>query len=176
MENELTKSEQYIYNKVGKNSGFSAPTSYFDTLEDTIFTKITEENFSNENAFNIPENYFKDLDAKILAKITSEEKETKVISFKERVFKLIPIAAAASIILFIGLNSFVFNTADELSLDSLSNTDIEYWLDSNTLNTTDIANIFEDAILEENEFLFTDLKDESIEDYLDNTSLLNELN
>ena len=81
--------------------------------------------------------------------------------------------------MFIGLNSFVFNTSDELTLDSLSNNDIEYWLDTNTFHSTDITTIYEDEILEENEFLFNELKDESIEDYInsiDDPSLLNELN
>ena len=48
-----------------------------------------------------------------------------------------------------------------------------------TLNNNDIASILEEDILEENEFYFTDIKDESIEDYMnsiDNTSLLNEIN
>lgn len=179
MENELKNSVQYINNKVGKKTGFSAPTNYFDTLEDSILTKLVEENFSNEKAFKVPENYFDDLENNVLQRIASEEKETKVISFKERVFKLIPIAAAASIILFIGLNAFVFNTIDELTLDSLSNNDIEYWLDTNALHSTDIITVYEDDILEENDFLFTEIKDESIEDYLntmDESSLLNELN
>ncbi len=179
MENELKNSVQYINNKVGKKTGFSAPTNYFDNLQDSIQAKIAEESFSKKSAFKVPENYFDDLENNILGRISSEEKETKVISFKERVFKLIPIAAAASIILFIGLNSFVFNTSDELTLDSLSNNDIEYWLDTNTFHSTDITTIYEDEILEENEFLFNELKDESIEDYInsiDDPSLLNELN
>jgi hypothetical protein len=208
MENELKHSVLYINNKVGKKTGFSAPTdyfdnlqdsiqaklaeesfskksafkvpeNYFDTLEDSILTKLVEENFSNEKAFKVPENYFDDLENNVLQRIASEEKETKIISFKERIFKMIPIAAAASIILFIGLNSFVFNTNDEITLDSLSNNDIEYWLDTNTFHSSDISTVYEDDILDENEFLFTEIKDESIEDYIsliDDPSLLNELN
>ena len=105
MENELKNSVQYINNKVGKKTGFSAPTNYFDNLQDSIQAKIAEESFSKKSAFKVPENYFEDLENNVLGRISSEVKETKVISFKERVFKLIPIAAAASIILFIGLNS-----------------------------------------------------------------------
>jgi len=179
MRNELKNSVAYINNKVGKKTGFSAPANYFDTLENSIESILAEEKFAKDSGFKIPKNYFDDLENNILAKISSEEKETKIISFKERVFKLIPIAAAASIVLFIGLNSFVFNTSDELTMDSLSNNDIEYWLDSNTFHSTDLTTEYEDDILEENDFLFTDIKDESIEDYInsiDNSSLLNELN
>jgi hypothetical protein len=42
---------------------------------------------------------------------------------------LIPYAAAASIILFIEANSFVFTTDEELTVDSLSDlVEIEYYL------------------------------------------------
>jgi hypothetical protein len=179
MENELKHSVLYINNKVGKKTGFSAPTDYFDNLQDSIQAKLAEESFSKKSAFKVPENYFDTLENNVLVRISSEEKETKIISFKERIFKMIPIAAAASIILFIGLNSFVFNTNDEITLDSLSNNDIEYWLDTNTFHSSDISTVYEDDILDENEFLFTEIKDESIEDYIsliDDPSLLNELN
>ena len=179
MENEIKNSENYINNKVGKGTGFSTPSNYFDDLEDVITTKISQENFAKETAFKTPENYFINLENNILAEITLKEKEVKVISFKERILKLIPIAAAASVVLFIGLNSFVFNTNEELTLDTLSDNDIEYWLDVNTLNSTDIALVLENEILDENEFSFTDIKDETIEDYInsiDNSSLLNEIN
>jgi hypothetical protein len=179
MENEIINSENYINNKVGQKTGFSAPSNYFDTLEDVIASKISEENLPKETAFKTPENYFSNLEDSILAQVTSKEKEVKVISFKDRILKFIPIAAAASVVLFISLNSFVFNADEEMTLDALSDNDIEYWLDANTLNTNDIAAILEDDILEENEFSLTDIKDESIEDYInsiDNTSLLNELN
>lgn len=179
MENELKNSIQYINNKVSKKPGFSAPTNYFETLEDSIESRLVEEKFAKNSGFKTQENYFDGIENSILAKILSEEKETKVISFKQRIFKLIPIAAAASIILFIGLNSFIYNTSDKLTLDSLSNNDIEYWLDTNTFNSIDVTVVYEDDILEENDFLFTEIKDESIEDYInsiDNTSLLNELN
>ena len=179
MDNEIKNSLDYINKKTGKKTGFSAPSNYFDNLEDVISVKILEDNFAKETAFKVPDTYFNNLENSILAKVSSKEKETKVISFKESVFKIIPFAAAASILLFIGLNSFVFDTNEEFTLDALSDNDIEYWLDDSSLNTNDIALILEDEIINENEFSFADIKDESIEDYInsiDNTSLLNELN
>jgi hypothetical protein len=92
---------------------------------------------------------------------------------------MIPYAAAASIVLFISLNSFVFTTDEELTINSLTDTEIEYWLDSNTLNTNDISIVLEDELLKENDFYFTTIKDETIEDYInsiDSTTLLNEIN
>lgn len=179
MENELENSIAFINNKAGKESGFSVPSNYFDNLEENISVKILEESLDKENAFNVPESYFNNLEDNILGKINPKEKEIKVISLKSKVLKLIPYAAAASIALFIGLNSFVFNANEQITIDHITDNDLEYWIDSNALNTNDIAAILENEILEENEFTFTEIKDESIEDYIisiDNTSLLNELN
>ena len=82
-------------------------------------------------------------------------------------------------ILFIGLNAFVFNSDNELTVDAISDNDIEYWLNENTAHTNDIATFFEDDILQENTFSFTEIKDENIEDYInsiDNSYFFNELN
>ncbi|MGK0412239.1 MAG: peroxiredoxin family protein [Polaribacter sp.] len=179
MKNEVKNSESYIRHKVGTATGFSTPTNYFDDLEEVINAKISEEKFSKETAFKVPENYFDTIEDSILAKVSSTKKKTKIITFKKRVFKIIPFVAAASIILFIGLNSFVFSTNDTLTLETLSNNDLEYWLDANTLSTHDITTILQDDILDENEFYFTEIKNESIEEYinlLDSNSFWNDLN
>jgi len=179
MENKIKNSEEFLNSILGKETGFSLPKNYFDTTEDTIEAKLTAEIFPKKNGFKTPDSYFKDLESEILTKVSTPEKEPKVISFKDRVLKLIPLAAAASIILFIGLNSFVFNKTEELTIDSLSDDDIEFWLDSNTIHTNDIAIVLENDILEESDFYFSSLEDENIEDYInsvDNTSFLNEIN
>lgn len=179
MENEIKNSIKFINEKTGKKSGFSSPSNYFDNLEEEISCKILEENFEQEIGFNVPHTYFENLDNTILAKVNSKEKKSKVIPLRSKVLKFIPYAAAACIALFIGLNSFVFNVNEQITLENLSDTDIENWLDSNTLNTNDITEILENEILDENDFSLTELQDDSIEDYIisiDNTSLFNELN
>jgi hypothetical protein len=179
MGKEIKNSINYISKKTSKKTGFSAPLDYFNNLEEVIGANLSEEHLPKENGFKVSDTYFKNLEDSILAKVSFSKKETKIISFKDRILKVIPYATAASIILFIGLNSFVFNTDKEFTLDSLSDTDIEYWLDSNTLNTNDISIIFEDDLLEENDFYFTTIKDETIEEYInsiDNIALFNEIN
>mmetsp|Transcript_19498 Transcript_19498/g.22582 ORF Transcript_19498/g.22582 Transcript_19498/m.22582 type:complete len:180 (+) Transcript_19498:589-1128(+) len=179
MDNELKNSINFINKKIGQKSGFSSPTNYFDNLEEEISVKIVEDNFDKERAFNVPELYFKGLEDDILTKVSSKEKEPKIISFKNKVLKLIPYAAAACIALFIGLNTFVFNASEQITIDNISDIELEYWLDTNTINTIDITEILENEIFEENDFSFTEIQDESIEDYInsiDNTSILNELN
>lgn len=178
MENNIKNSEEYLNSILGKKNSFSLPKNYFDTIEDAIETKLAEENLKKENGFTTPDNYFKDLENEILAQVSAPKKETKVISLKEKILKTIPFAAAASIILFIGFNSYVFNKTEELTIDSLSDDDIEFWINSNTLHTNDIAIVLENDILEESDFYFSSLEDENIEDYInsiDNTSFLNEI-
>ncbi|WP_299063308.1 hypothetical protein [uncultured Polaribacter sp.] len=179
MENKIKNSETYINSVFGKKTGFSAPKNYFNDLEEHLETKLSEDNFAKESGFSAPDRYFKNLEKDILTKVKSTKKVTKVISFKERFLKMMPIIAAASVILFIALNSFVFSNKNKITIDALSDTDIEYWLDSNTFNTNDIAAVLQDDILIENDFYFTTLEDENIEDYInsiDNTLLLSELN
>ena len=179
MENETKHSLNFINKKMGNEPSFSGPTDYFEGLEFDIESKIAEENFNKETAFKIPEAYFSTLEDRILEDASIYKKPIKVISFKDRILKAIPFAAAASIILFIGLNAFVFSTDNKFTVDAISDNDIEYWLDENTVYTNEIATFFENDILDEHAFSFTDIKDESIEDYInsiDNSSLLNELN
>jgi hypothetical protein len=178
MENEIKNSEDYINKKTGKNSGFSVPSNYFDNLEDAISLKIYEENLSINPGFTAPKDYFNTLEDSVLTKIKTPKKERRVVSFKERILKTIPYAAAACIVLFIGLNSFSFNTNEEVTFDSLNDSDYEYWLDSNTLNSSDVSNLLSSDILEENDFSLTNIDDEIIEDYMyniDNSSLINEI-
>lgn len=181
MENEIKHSEAFISNKIGKKPGFTTPSNYFNNLEDDISIKISEENFIKKNSFKVPDTYFSTIEDNILAKVSSEaKKETKVISLKNRFLKIIPFAAAASIALFIGLNSYVFKSDNtNNNLKALTDEDFEQWLDISTIHTDDIVEILPEDILEINEFSFALIEDESIEDYInsiDNTSILNELN
>jgi hypothetical protein len=178
MKNDIKHSIEYLNKKTKNKTGFSTPSDYFSNLEDDIAMKLSEENFDKKNNFKVPDSYFSTIEDAVLDKITS--KETKVISFKERVLKMIPIVAAASVVLFIALNSFVFNTGEELTLDSLSENDLELWFDSKTLSTSEIALVLEDDIIIDHDFSFSTIEDETIEDYIndsiDSTDLLNEIN
>ena len=179
MDSKTKNSEEFLNSILGKKTDFSLPKNYFDEFENEMEIRLFEENNPSKNNFKTPNNYFDNLDDRIFNKISSTKKEAKVISLKERLLKAIPFAAAASIILFIGLNSFYFNNTQEFSLDSLSDNDIELWLESNTLSSNDISLVLQDNILEDNELSFTTIKDESIEEYIysiDDDSLLNELN
>ena len=177
MENELQDSLDYINKKTGKESGFSVPSNYFETLEDSFSIQLKEENFPKRKGFETPDSYFDNIEDIILAKVSSTKKEVKVISLKERVFKMIPMAAAASIILFIGLNSFIFNKTEENPFDKLADSDVENWISNNInlINDNDFALTYTDIDFDESEMIPNSISNDELENYLsnqDNISLI----
>lgn len=181
MSNNKKNSEEFLNSISRKKNGFSIPKNYFNTIEEVINVKLIEERFKNKSGFDIPNRYFKEFEEDLLAKVLSPSlvNEAKVISFKERILKIIPVTVAASVLLFIGLNSFVFDKTAELTLDSLSENEIEYWLNNSDIYLNDIVIVLAENILEENDFYFSTIEDETIEQYMysiDNYYLLNELN
>jgi len=177
MKKDLKNSIDFINKKVGKKSGFSITSNYFEDLEDAIFAKITTSELPKKTGFKTPENYFSEVENKILLRISENQHQPKVIDFKRKILKIVPYLVAASIVLFITINTFIFNKKESITFDSISKNDIENWFDSNTLNSSDIATILGDGILEMNDFYFAQFKTETIEDYLysiDNQEILNE--
>ncbi len=158
-------------------SGFSTPENYFDSVEDAVFSKIKEQSFSKENAFTAPKNYFNNFEDSLFANLHFPKKEVKVISLKSRLLKIIPVAAAASVFLFIGLN--YFSSSGITSFESLSSEEIENWLDESYLNNSSLLN-FVDADFKDSNVLeeYTSIKDEDILEYLntiDSSILLTEI-
>lgn len=159
-----------------KGNGFKKPTNYLTSFEDELFAKISEDTLPNKSGFEVPKGYFDSLEDTLVAQVSNDKRTTKVIRLSHTIRKIIPYAAAASVLLFIGLNYFSTGT-DTVTIDDLSETEIENWLyaanDSNEI--TDILQVtdFEDTSITDN------MNDIEIEDYLDNidtSTLLNEIN
>lgn len=170
MNNNLEHSEEFIQNKVGLENGFSTPKNYFDGLENQVFATLSSEIIPKEHNFNVPIGYFETLEDTILAKVSSQEKIVKVISLKERVLKLIPVAAAASVLLFIGLNSLVFNTTETTIFDELNDTDVEYWISNNIdlIADNDITQTYTDFDFDDEEIIPNSISNDELENYLSN--------
>lgn len=172
MKENKKHSEDFLRSKVGKSTGFSIPENYLSDFDIELNAKILKSEFGNNNPYEVPRDYFTTIDDKILKKVAP-----KVVSFsfRKKVVQLIPYAAAASILLFIGLNTFVFS--NKTSLDTLTEVDLEYWLENNEISTLDIADVLKSEILNENDFTLASIEDASIEDFIedyDNYNLLNE--
>ncbi|PQJ74651.1 hypothetical protein [Polaribacter gangjinensis] len=178
MKEDLKNSIDFLNKKTEKKSGLSVPENYFSEVEESIFAEVSTSSLPKDTGFTTPNNYFNDFENNILSNLVPQ-KESKIIHFKSRILKAIPFVAAASIALFISLNSFFFEKSTTFSLDSISQNDIENWLDSKSFTNTEIANAIGDDFLNMNDFSFADLKTENLEDYLttiDTQELLSEIN
>lgn len=147
-----------------KNAGFIVPNSYFKSVEPHVFLKLTND---------IPTNYFKDVESKILTKLNIENNsQVKVIKLKTKFLKrLLPLAVAASVILFIGLN--FINKSNIVSYGSLNNTNINNYLAlepdyTNSYNLGELLNDDDFTILSDN---FTPIEDSKLESYLNQINL-----
>ncbi|MDY7395424.1 hypothetical protein UMM65_09240 [Aureibaculum sp. 2210JD6-5] len=151
-----------------KKEGFKSPSGYFDSVEDSLFEKLNLEKTKKETGFKVPENYLETVEDKVLKTIKNKQEEPKVINFKTVFLKrLIPIAAAASLLLFIFIN---YNqTTKDVNLDQLASTEIEQWIDDDliTFDTYEITEVFDDVELESQPIF----EEEDIEDYLNGTDI-----
>ena len=149
-------------------SGFTTPKNYFDDVEDSFFTKVSESKLPKQTGFEVSTSYFDNLEETILDKL-NPKKEVKVISFKDRVLKFIPIAAAASVVIFISINFFFKNTST-VTLDDISTTEIESWYENGygEINNNDLVLSFDDEDFDDDELLISSINDADIENYLDN--------
>lgn len=179
MDNTIKHSEDYIRSKVGNNSGFSVPTNYFDGIEESVLAHVSIEKVAKKPSFDVPADYFSKLENEIMSKVSSPVKETKVISLRERFLKFVPVAAAACVLLFVGLNYFNTSTTN-LTIDDVSVADIENWYDNGygTTNNTELAMVLETSDFADDDISSINIDSNQLEDYFnttDNTSLLNEI-
>ncbi|TXD48270.1 hypothetical protein [Polaribacter sp. IC073] len=178
MDNKIRNSEDFLKSVLNKKTGFSAPKNYLSGAEDQLASFLTEDKLPKENGFTIPENYFEELEASITEKIVPN-KEVKVISLKSKLLKYIPMAAAASLALFLSLNYLSLQSTKEVSFENLAHSDIENWVleNANELSDEDFAALLQREITNENDFALTDINNNDIEEYIidsENSSLLND--
>jgi hypothetical protein len=167
MEQKTNKSEAFLKSVLPKSTGFSAPKNYFSSAEERFSSFLLEEALPKENGFTIPENYFEEVESSIVKKI-GLKKEVKVITLKNTFLKYIPFAAAASIALFLSINYLNPSNAKEINFDTLGYIDIENWIveNSNELSNQDFATLLNSEISNENDFAFTDIQNDEIEEYM----------
>jgi len=61
-----------------QGSGFKTPKGYFDSVEDSVFSKLTSEKFSKKSGFKEPNNYFKTVENSVFQKIKKVESVKEV--------------------------------------------------------------------------------------------------
>lgn len=175
MNKETKHSIDFIHQKVGKYSGFSIPENYFSDVEKEIQSSSFLHSLPKEKGFTTPSNYFDNVNDVIFNK-TIKNNTSKTIWLQKQAVKFAPIAAAASVLLFIGINYFA---SQKLTFDDITIDDIASWYDYGYVDITDseIASTLTAQELEDE--LLTSITNENLEDYLNsvNTStLLTEIN
>jgi len=158
-------------NKINK-TGFKTPDDYFESLEDTIMSKLHNDKVLKDikdSGYKVPDTYFKSLEDTIIAKLPNN-KPTKVISFfSKRNIAFISSIAAVIMIMF----GIFYNTTND-NFDSLDTDLVETYLQNQDLNTYELAALFTEEELTETDFGISNANytEQSLEDYLlDNANL-----
>ena len=149
-----------------QENSFQVPEDYFNNLEDVVLAKLKAEVIYKNETSEIPKDYFDTIETDVFQKI---KPKIKVISLRSRILKIAtPIAVAASIILTVVLT----NNSNSVTFDSLTNADIENWIEQEIINETEIASIFLDEELTDF-YLETDISDNDMLDYLNENEIEN---
>lgn len=147
------------------NKGFKIPEDYFDSFEESLFSKISEEDLPKNSGFKVPESYFSDLEGQLVQKIRSTQSKSKVISiFSKR--SLAIVAVAASVVLLINLVNRSSTNLD--NFDTLDVTSISSYLEEANveINSYDIGAMLTEEDLINSTIDFQIILDDSIEEYL----------
>lgn len=148
-----------------KSTGFKTPDNYFESLEETIFSKLAEEKQSvkiNSTGFKVPDNYFKTFDDKVLNAIDRDDSAKVVSLFNWK--KVIYISGiAASLVLAFNL---LFNHSDEFTFDDIETASIENYLIDEDLSAYEIAPYLGDSELDSDDFIDNNMNAADLEDYL----------
>jgi hypothetical protein len=168
MKTNKENSAAYLKSVLKKGTGFKTPENYFSGVENRFSSFLSEEKIPKKAGFNAPDRYFDNLENLILSKVSSTKKDTKIISFKDRVLKIVPFVAAASILLFIGLNSFVFEDSKNISLDDISENEVENWIsyNINSLSEDDVMYAYTDINFSETDVFSSSINYGEIENYV----------
>lgn len=183
-----------ILSKTKKDSGFSIPKNYFDTIEEIVFSEIKLDtvNSSDKNSFKVPDAYFNTVEDNVLGQLNLEKLNSNADiptdyfeTFEDRVFKKLkpvkkkikiisftkyfaPIAIAASIAIIFTLNL----NSKPVTFESLATSDIEEFIDYGfiDIDTQTLASTFSDIEFETDELNYYLTNNEAL-DYLSDEDL-----
>jgi len=151
-----------------KLNGFKTPEDYFNSFTDNLMIKLSEELTIEKkvDGFTIPNTYFDSLYQNIQNKIhTPESKVIKLNALKKYYYVA---AVAAVVLIFIGIS---LTNKTEITFDDIAISDIENYFDDNELDmsTYELAQMLPIDELEIKDIIDTQLNDENIIDYIDNS-------
>lgn len=141
---------------------FKVPEGYFESFEEQLFSKISEEKFPKSTGFTIPQDYFENLEERVLNTV---EKPRKVIPLFPR--KYFGYAAAIAACLVIGF-SFFTNAIDRQDIATLQWAAIDSYIEEGNLNLGlyDLTTMIDDSDISGIEVQEWELSQSALEDYL----------
>jgi hypothetical protein len=153
--------------KYKNKSGFKIPNNYMENFEANLFEKleISSENAKeSKSGFQVPQDYFSTLESRILSKVASDSSKGKIINLFSR--KRLYYASTVAAIFIVMLSTFLFNSPDSNSINSIEYAALEEYINEGDLDYYDISNlIYEDGYIIES-LNASNFNDEAIFDYL----------
>ncbi|MGJ8593438.1 MAG: hypothetical protein ACSHXF_12880 [Aquaticitalea sp.] len=148
-----------------KSSGFKIPDNYFESLEDAVFSRLSEDHLDSKvssSGFEVPDDYFETFDSKVLNAIPKNESAKVISIFSWRNVSYISGIAASLVLAF----NIFFNNSNQLSIDNLETASIESYLMDEDLSAYDIAPYLNLSEFESDNFVENTMTASDIEDYL----------
>lgn len=149
----------------GNIPNFKVPEGYFETFEEQLFSKISEEKFPKKNGFTVPQGYFENLEKRVFHTVNAAKNSKKVIPlFPKNYFGY---AAAIAACLVLGFSLFT-STINEQNLDALQWSSIDSYIEEGNLNLDiyDLTTMIEDSDISGVEVQNWELSQNALEDYL----------
>nr|WP_321245817.1 hypothetical protein [uncultured Psychroserpens sp.] len=143
-------------------SGFKVPKDYFSQVEEQILSEVHLKNKVDVSGFDVPDSYFETLEDKIVKQLKNEQgvKVIPLISWKKVIYTT---TIAASLVLM--FNVF-YNTSEALTFDSLDIASIENYVEQEDYTSYELSSLLTEEELHTNNFIETEISEESLEDYL----------
>ncbi len=156
-----------------KHIGFKVPKDYFETFEDSLFSKLEDSNSNNKTGFVVPENYFENVEDAILNKIEAEDSTPVISLFNKKTLLFVASIAACIVLVF-----SIFKNKD-VSVNDIASTEIENYLEANqTISETELLSLLNNEDINQLIKETNTIANQQIEDYLldnlNDTSLLTE--
>ncbi len=153
--------------KYKNKSGFKIPNNYMKDFEANIFDKLeisADKSKERKSGFQVPTDYFNTIEENILVRLDTEGKKGKIVNLFSK--KNLYYASAVAAIFVVMLCTFLFNSPDSNSIDTIEYAALEDYLGEEDLDYYDISNlIYEDGFIIES-LNASNFDDEAIFDYL----------
>lgn len=153
-----------------KSTGFKTPDNYFDSLEDKLFERISEEKSIDgvkDTGYIVPEDYFDTVEDKVVGQLEASETPVVKLNTRKTFYYIAGIAASFMLLLAIFMNRG--DNPEELSIEM-----VETYFEESDLDSYEIAQLLSDEDLLEDDFTIikTPYEEDNLESYLlENTDI-----